>query len=575
MPNGVEMKRWKFADGNKEKGDNRPYFYPPPHTRNMVSTVLTFLALLCTAAITSWNVKRVDKRMREVLMLQTTLVAESLDQESLASLTGTEADVTKPEYLRLKEQLRLARLSTPNIRFIYLMGGKGSLIGSSKTNLSEKLVFLLDDRPVGDKDESPAGMPYDDAPEGFNVVADTGQARVEGPYTDRWGSFVSGCVTIADSRTKKAIALFAMDFDASTWNQKLLIAGLLPASFGAAFVAALLLGQFLLRRRAKNLTDRGLVFRNLEAAIVLTLGIIVTGLVGAIESQLEQNATEDSFSELVASRISSIIGNIHDLGNMKIRGLAEFIRNSQGLDHTSFKEYTKHLTEDTSVLAWEWVPVVEESHKEEFEQVRRQEGFSDYKIWGDDAPTGYGNLPRDSKQADLADPNKDNAKITNPQKLFFPVAYVEPLLGNERALGFNLGSERNRLEAINQANDSLLPTASLPIKLKQDSQQQKTILVFHPVIGASKLRGYAVALLHPLDLLKNTAKHDTVHLRITALDKEAHENLVAETHSTDLEHSSIATEFQLPVLAFGGVFLVKAHAGERFYLPAQSPVAFS
>lgn len=128
--------------------------------------------------------------MRYGLLNQTRLVAEAVNIECIKALTGTEADRHSPAYLRLKAQLAAVRAANPKYRFVYLMGERPD----------GEVFFFVDDCPVGHEEEAPAGTIYDDVPEGFRRVLATGVASVEGPFTDKWGSFVSGCVPLSDPK---------------------------------------------------------------------------------------------------------------------------------------------------------------------------------------------------------------------------------------------------------------------------------------------------------------------------------------------------------------------------------------
>jgi len=109
---------------------------------------------------------RTERDMRDNLLLQTEIGARSINIDRVKNLTGTPADLKSTDYLRLKEQFAAIMKVNKKLRFVYLMGcnDKGSLF------------FYADDRPVGHIEESPAGMIYDDAPEGFYRVMKTGIA---------------------------------------------------------------------------------------------------------------------------------------------------------------------------------------------------------------------------------------------------------------------------------------------------------------------------------------------------------------------------------------------------------------
>ncbi|MEA2060299.1 MAG: hypothetical protein U9P10_07305 [Thermodesulfobacteriota bacterium] len=165
------------------------------------------LTTLAGAVNVFYAIQRADQEMREDLLSRTRLVAEAVNIERIKALTGTAADLDTPAYLRLKAQLAAVRAFEPKYRFVYLMGQRPG----------GDVFFFVDDRSVGHEEEAPAGMIYDDVPKGFKRVLATGVASVEGPFTDKWGSFVSGCVPLTDPQSGKVLAVLAVDFDARQW----------------------------------------------------------------------------------------------------------------------------------------------------------------------------------------------------------------------------------------------------------------------------------------------------------------------------------------------------------------------
>ncbi|HWQ09121.1 MAG TPA: PAS domain S-box protein, partial [Holophaga sp.] len=64
---------------------------------------------------------------------------------------------------------------------------------------------------------------------------------------------------------------------------------------------------------------------------------------------------------------------------------------------------------------------------------------------------------------------------------YFPVFYLDPVKGNEAALGFDLGSNLARLSAIDTARDTGRPQATAPLALVQETRSQAGFLIFVPV----------------------------------------------------------------------------------------------
>src|SRR6266404_842826 len=93
------------------------------------------------------------------------------------------------------------------------------------------------------------------------------------------------------------------------------------------------------------------------------------------------------------------------------------------------------------IQAVEWAPRVDDAHRAEFEAAQRRDspGFEIREL----AETGP--LRRASRRPE-----------------FYPVTFLEPLHGNQSALGFDLISEPNRREAIVRAIDTARVTATAP-----------------------------------------------------------------------------------------------------------------
>ena len=70
--------------------------------------------------------------------------------------------------------------------------------------------------------------------------------------------------------------------------------------------------------------------------------------------------------------------------------------------------------------------------------------------------------------------------------IYYPVFYLDPVRGNEAALGFDLGSNPARLKAIESARDTGKPQATEPLTLVQETKAQAGFLVFVPVYGKNQ-----------------------------------------------------------------------------------------
>ena len=184
-----------------------------------IKAVLFAIIIFVIMSLVSWLVARhTEQELRNVLLTQTKIGAQAINIERIKNLTGTQIDLKSEDYIRLKEQFANMMKADKNLRFIYLMG----------MNKKNEVFFYVDDKPKGDKEESPPGSIYSEAPQEFKDVMKTGIATVEGPSTDSWGTYASGCAPVIDPKTGQTIAILAIDFDAKTWYWEIFSRASLP-----------------------------------------------------------------------------------------------------------------------------------------------------------------------------------------------------------------------------------------------------------------------------------------------------------------------------------------------------------
>jgi len=186
-----------------------------PNTRRLVPIAVMLAAAVILAW---WTVERSDRRMRDGLLQQTLIAAKVLDVADITALAGNESDLDRPEYSRVRDQLAAVSSANPQYSFVYLLarGETGAV------------RFLADCEPEGSEDHSPPGQLYAEASDDLVQVFETGRPRVEGPVSDRWGTWVSSLVPLADPRTGQVIAVIGVDVDARTWKWDLAAGAALP-----------------------------------------------------------------------------------------------------------------------------------------------------------------------------------------------------------------------------------------------------------------------------------------------------------------------------------------------------------
>ena len=170
------------------------------------------IIILVIGALGSWRlITKIKREMSEDQIAQTHLIADTVKLESIKTLTGTKIDLESPDYLQLKDQLALIRADNMQYRFVYLMGCKED----------GTVFFFVDSEPTNSEDYSPPGQVYEELPESFRQIFDTGTSLAEGPYTDRWGTWVTSLVPLIDPQSGTVLAVIGVDVDANEWKMNI------------------------------------------------------------------------------------------------------------------------------------------------------------------------------------------------------------------------------------------------------------------------------------------------------------------------------------------------------------------
>ncbi|MEE8352025.1 MAG: CHASE domain-containing protein, partial [Rhodospirillales bacterium] len=123
------------------------------------------------------------------------------------------------------------------------------------------------------------------------------------------------------------------------------------------------------------------------------------------------------------------------------------------------------MSERVGVQALEWIPRVADKAKAAYEHAAQGDGLVNFAI----RQAGKSGMETASKRAE-----------------YYPVYYVEPLAGNEKAVGFDLASNTARKAALEKARDTGSIVSSARITLVQETAKQAGVVVFAPIYGSSK-----------------------------------------------------------------------------------------
>ncbi len=136
---------------------------------------------------------------------------------------------------------------------------------------------------------------------------------------------------------------------------------------------------------------------------------------------------------------------------------------SNNISRKDFRSFVADLLQDDNppLKALAWAPRVSNAERDAYERAARQDGFPNFAF----------------SELDAA----GNSILAAQRPEYFPIYFIEPYAGNEVALGFDLASSKVQLQAVVAARDTGRVTATVPMKLVQETGQQRGILVLSPV----------------------------------------------------------------------------------------------
>ena len=232
------------------------------------------------------------------------------------------------------------------------------------------------------------------------------------------------------------------------------------------------------------------------SARVAIIAILLVGLVGAVWAfydarERDRQRAESEFNRRTAilhSLTREIIGSYeHALFDLHLVFLLE-----GGVTPGEFAQVTRKLAErNPGVKAFEWIPAVPAGQRAAIESAMSQ-------TYGTQAIGIIEGAPGQPVRA-----------ADRPE--YYPVQLIEPLAGNERALGFDLktGSTAAALERARQARHMILTGQ---IRLLQEEQEQSGVIMIWPIYrspaGApaetGSFIGFVQAVFRVPDMLETT-----------------------------------------------------------------------
>jgi len=232
-------------------------------------------------------------------------------------------------------------------------------------------------------------------------------------------------------------------------------------------------------------------------AIVVLIGLGLTIFAYLLIANWEQRVI-DSELERRANNHAVVLQNLIDQHVQLLESLTGLFAASNEIDRRAFRRFVQPiLTKHREIQAYGWNPRVRHDQRAAFLAAAREDGIQGFQI---------------------TELDQEKNRIPARQRSEYVVAlYLEPLAGNEQALGYDIASEELRREAVNLARDSGEAVTTRWIRLVQETEDHYGVLIVKPVYKAEApvdtvqqrrevLQGYVLGVFRVGDLLEEALR---------------------------------------------------------------------
>jgi two-component system cell cycle sensor histidine kinase/response regulator CckA len=288
--------------------------------------------------------------------------------------------------------------------------------------------------------------------------------------------------------------------------------------------------------------------QNLVVTAIVLVGVIaslVSFRMGRAEERAHAHGVFERRASLRHALIREVLGRYQDT----MFGLSAVFTVQAGVSAEEFTRIGERIVDRIAgIQALEWVPVVKQEDRAQVEAaLQRSYGGR----VGEFIEFGADGRPR--RAAD--------------RSIHYPILYVQPLSGNEPALGYDLMTGPT-LAFLEQARQTRQVIVTAPIRLVQDGEDELGVVMICPVFrdgsdatqrGGDTLAGYLQGVFRVGDLLETThgREHDPVldMLFVDASERDGSKRVLrfcpaedgpAAVVSEETFRSSLNREFPLP-----------------------------
>lgn len=158
--------------------------------------------------------KIAHKNLEHNQIFTSNLVCSTINSSNVIELLASQEDKENLYYQHLKKSFTRIQDFDSSIRYIYIIGKRNNEFFFYIDSQSE----LYSNPKLKNEPLAEPGEIYKDFPEILYEIFEKGEVQTYGPYTDKWGTFVSTFNPFVNDKTGKVDFVLGIDMKYSKWN---------------------------------------------------------------------------------------------------------------------------------------------------------------------------------------------------------------------------------------------------------------------------------------------------------------------------------------------------------------------
>lgn len=211
----------------------------------IISATIIGISLLLALVISY----QADAEERSRMIINGRLVSINIPNEDLKTLSGTADDLKNPVYQKIKRSFDNIISVNSEIKFLSILGLKNNQV----------FFYINSQSPTNSVTSTVAIQPGDFYKESATAYADAFESideKVVGPFTNRFGNFMSVLVPLYVPESHQVLALLVLDIDANAWFNYLASRYLFVIIIGILLVVTHLSLVFFFKRYQKAMSNK-------------------------------------------------------------------------------------------------------------------------------------------------------------------------------------------------------------------------------------------------------------------------------------------------------------------------------